>query len=51
MIIQKMIFSEVSGVMFTADLTTGARDRMIIERCSVKRGRRQRPSGTGYLHP
>jgi pyruvate,water dikinase len=30
-IIQKMIFSEVSGVMFTADPTTGARDRMIIE--------------------
>jgi pyruvate, water dikinase len=30
-IIQKMIFSEVSGVMFTADPTTGALDRMIIE--------------------
>jgi phosphoenolpyruvate synthase/pyruvate phosphate dikinase len=30
-IIQKMIFSEVSGVIFTADPTTGARDRMIIE--------------------
>jgi pyruvate,water dikinase len=30
-IIQKMIFSEVSGVMFTADPTSGARDRMIIE--------------------
>ena len=30
-IIQKMIFSEVAGVMFTADPTTGARDRMIIE--------------------
>jgi pyruvate,water dikinase len=30
-IVQKMIFSEVSGVMFTADPTTGALDRMIIE--------------------
>jgi pyruvate, water dikinase len=30
-IIQKMIFSEESGVMFTADPTTGALDRMIIE--------------------
>jgi pyruvate, water dikinase len=30
-VIQKMIFSEVSGVMFTADPTTGALDRMIIE--------------------
>ena len=30
-IIQKMIFSEVSGVMFTADPTNGALDRMIIE--------------------
>jgi pyruvate, water dikinase len=30
-IIQQMIFSEVSGVMFTADPTTGALDRMIIE--------------------
>jgi pyruvate, water dikinase len=30
-IIQKMIFSEVSGVMFTADPTSGALDRMIIE--------------------
>jgi pyruvate, water dikinase len=30
-IIQRMIFSEVSGVTFTADPTTGARDRMIIE--------------------
>jgi len=30
-IIQKMIFSEVSGVMFTADPTTGALDRLIIE--------------------
>jgi pyruvate,water dikinase len=30
-IIQKMIFSEESGVMFTADPTTGAIDRMIIE--------------------
>jgi pyruvate, water dikinase len=30
-IIQKMIFSEASGVMFTADPTTGALDRMIIE--------------------
>ena len=30
-IIQRMIFSEVSGVMFTADPTTGALDRMIIE--------------------
>jgi pyruvate,water dikinase len=30
-IIQKMVFSEVSGVMFTADPTTGAGDRMIIE--------------------
>jgi pyruvate,water dikinase len=30
-IIQKMVFSEVSGVTFTADPTTGARDRMIIE--------------------
>ena len=49
-IIQKMIFSEVSGVMFTADPTTGARDRMIIGVRS-RRGRRQRPSGTGYLHP
>ena len=30
-IIQKMIFSEVSGVMFTADPISGALDRMIIE--------------------
>jgi pyruvate, water dikinase len=30
-IIQQMIFSEVSGVMFTADPTTGALDRMVIE--------------------
>jgi phosphoenolpyruvate synthase/pyruvate phosphate dikinase len=30
-IIQKMIFSEVSGVMFTADPTSGALDRMVIE--------------------
>ena len=30
-IVQKMIFSEVSGVMFTADPTTEALDRMIIE--------------------
>jgi pyruvate,water dikinase len=30
-IMQKMIFSEESGVMFTADPTTGAIDRMIIE--------------------
>jgi pyruvate,water dikinase len=30
-IIQKMIFSEVSGVMFSADPTTGDLDRMIIE--------------------
>jgi pyruvate,water dikinase len=30
-IIQKMIFSEVSGVMFTADPTSGALDQMIIE--------------------
>jgi pyruvate,water dikinase len=30
-IIQKMIFSEVSGVMFTADPTTEALDRMLIE--------------------
>jgi pyruvate, water dikinase len=30
-IIQEMIFSEESGVMFTADPTTGAPDRMIIE--------------------
>ena len=29
-IIQKMIFSEVSGVMFTADPTSGALDRVII---------------------
>ncbi len=30
-IIQEMIFSEVSGVMFTVDPTTGSLDRMVIE--------------------
>ena len=30
-IVQQMVFSEVAGVMFTADPTTGALDRMIIE--------------------
>jgi pyruvate,water dikinase len=46
-IIQKMIFSEVSGVMFTADPTTGARDRMVGVRSG--RGHRERPRGIGHL--
>jgi pyruvate,water dikinase len=42
-VVQRMVAAEAAGVLFTANIITGARDEIIVEASPGRRGDRRRP--------